>query len=261
MEFNKIERFLEKKEKEKAQVYYLIKHINKEFCNDVILSDWECPDFYITLPNKEILGIEVTECCPSQNRKGSSRKKLFLWEDKVKEEFQKNEYFINKTKEQKLYILIYTSQNIKHHNIKEFCQELEFSLRKILDNPNFIKGKENLSTNIKTLKIWPTLFGNVVNFNHIARRVAVKASDILYCVHTKEEKLKKYDSQFKNNTWLCIYLPFEENRHSYYVDFDDKCNKNDLENVLKNSHFKRIYLTSVFEEDLRCIKNNDEIDI
>jgi hypothetical protein len=242
-----------KKNEELFQLKNVIADIRKEFGDDIEIIDGEAPDFSIVLPDKIIVGMEVTRCCPSEKKSGNGRIKDVVWKDKVEDTFISNDYFLSVTKDQKLWLMIDGTPEIyrRHHRVEECCKEIEEHLRQILSSP---EGKDKPSLLIKRVRVVKSSSGNMVNFNHIARRNAIKASELLKSLLEKESKLGNYSSELRDNCWLCIYLPWQENRHPYPVYFDDECTQEMFEKELASSKYKRIYVASEYKPDLARIK-------
>lgn len=174
-------------------------------------------------------------------------------EKKVENAFGSSEYFLNVTKDQKLWLTIDGTPEIYrgHHRVEDCCKEIEEHLRQILASP---AGKDSPSLLIKRVRVVKSCFGNMVSFNYTARRDAIKASELLRSQHEKELKLMNYSSELKDNCWLCIYLPWQENRHPYRIVFDDDCTEVMFNRELTSSKFKRIYVASECKPDLAKIK-------
>lgn len=242
-----------KKSEEMFLLKNIITSIQEEYGNKIEIIDGEKPDFSIILPDKTLVGMEVTKCCPSEKKTGKGRIEDVVWQDKVEDAFSRNEYFLSVTKNQKLWLTIYGTPEIhrSHHHVKDCCKEIEEHLRQIIASP---ERKDKPSQLIKRIRVVKSCLGNVVNFNHTAKRDAIKASDLLKSLHEKEAKLANYSSMVKGNCWLCIYLPWQENRHPYWIDFDDECTEEIFERELASSNFKRIYVASECKQDLAIIK-------
>lgn len=58
-----------KKNEELFQLKNIIANICKEFGDDIEIIDGEKPDFSIVLPDKTVVGMEVTKCCPSERKR------------------------------------------------------------------------------------------------------------------------------------------------------------------------------------------------
>ena len=242
-----------KKNEELFQLKNVITNIRKEFGDDIEIIDGEKPDFSIVLPDKTVVGMEVTKCCPSEKEKGNGRIKDVVWKDKVEDAFSSSDYFLSVTKDQKLWLTIDGTPEIyrSHHRVEECCKEIEEHLRQILASP---EGKDKPSLLIKRVRVVKSSSENMVRFNYTARRDAIKASELLKSLHEKESKLGYYSSELRDNCWLCIYLPWQENRHPYSIDFDDECTEEMFEKELASSNYKRIYVASECKPDLSIIK-------
>jgi hypothetical protein len=242
-----------KKQKEKEHISNLLDIIRNEY-GLFTFYEGECPDFTITLPDNKKIGIEETMCCPSASKKGSRRINDYIWQEKVRKEFNNNKYLEEQSIEKKLNILIYTTSNIHkgHHSTKECCKEIEDHLKYVLGTTNTIPS----STLIQHIKVSQVgTHSNVINFNYIARRDAIKAKELIDCIQGKEKKREQYVANYP--IWLCVFLPFPENRHPYHIEYDEEYSQESFEQILKNSRFERIYLTSVFKgRDIKCIKKS-----
>ena len=242
----------DKKAIERNQIRHLIPIIQKEFGNFQLV-EGEKPDFSIILPDNISFGIEVTDCCPSEKKPGKGNKEKVAWENKVRKAFYSNNYLLEQTQNNKFYLLIDTTRFFydKRVSVNECCKEIEEHLRQILESPTKTDSPSHL---IRRIRIMERRSVNTINFNHMARRDAVKASDLVKTIKTKDKKLKTYRPDVKDNCWLCIYLPWEENTHPYFINFDNNCTEEMFIEEIKKSKYKRIYVTSVFDEDIIQIK-------
>ena len=243
----------QKKKKELFQLTNVITSIRKEFGDEIEIINGEKPDFSIVLPDKSVVGMEVTVCCPSEKKKGNGKIKDLVWKNEVEDTFSSSAFFLNLTQKQKLRLTIYCTSEIrkKHHKVEECCREIELHLRRIIESP---EKKEEPTKLIRKVKVVKSCYRNSINFNYVARRDAIKASALLKSLHDKEIKLRNYSSELKNNCWLCIYLPWQENRHPYWIDFDENCTEEMFYKELANRNYKRIYIASECKPDLMIIK-------
>lgn len=120
-----------KEKREKAQSENLLSIIRKEISPNVYTfperKKNDRPDIVLAISEKRI-GIEVTECYPSNHideedkKKGKRplcKKKNYTWLMKECEDFKNSPYFVNLTKDQHYKIKIYTTNAVyrgKHHD-------------------------------------------------------------------------------------------------------------------------------------------------
>jgi len=228
-----------KKLVEKQQFSHLRFEMRKELGNDLIVLDHESPDFIAIVPNKLTIGIEMTMCTPSATKMKNS-----ALEYKIIKMLRDNEYIQSITFDQKIMVTIYPMPTFYkgNVNVSECCAEIETFVRFWHD-----KSECNIrfSTHIREVHIsqLPEGTANIIDFCHIARRDAIRAADLLEPIYKKEEKLKDF-KLIKDNTWLCIYLPDEENLHPKDIIYDEDCTEEKFLKVLEESKFKRIYILS-----------------
>ena len=210
----------------------------------------ERPDFIVTLHNGDIIGFEETLCCPSANEHGSQRVRVYKLQEAVENQFSNNTYLADMTMKKSLRITIHAASEIYmgKHSVKECCEEIEKHLRHVLEPE---KHPQPLIHLIQKIKICPS-HQNIITFDHMARRDAIKARELMKSIKDKEKKSKGYKCD--GPIWLCVFLPFPENRHPYYIEYDEECPKEYFEQFVKKSFYKRIYLTSEFKHDIRRVK-------
>lgn len=243
------------KQRELFQIRNVVSNLNHEFCGDCIINSGEKPDFEIILPDNHIVGLEVTECCPSEKKKGIGIIVDVQFEEKLIKHFYGNKFFQHITESQKLYILIDATREIhkKNNTVKDWCMEFEYHLKQIFENKETMSSPTRL---IRRIRFFKTNFRNSINFNHIARRDPIHAKELISVINDKESKLLQYRPELKNNCLLCIYLPWHENRHPYWIEYDDDYSREMFEEDLNKSSYKRIYITSEAERDVLLIRSN-----
>ena len=254
-----------KENREKSQSENLLSIIKKEISPNVYTfperKKNDRPDIVLAISEKRI-GIEVTECYPSNHideedkKKGKRplcKKKNYTWLMKECEDFKNSPYFVNLTKDQHYNIKIYTTNAVyrgKHHD--EFQKEL-------IEHIEAIRYKRYpISTKlISRIKVKPSVH-NYVDFFHTSSPWPVKWEDVLREIEKKEEQSVEYDHT--DELWLNIYIPWVENIVSYEMDIG----KNDIATIRKRllqSKFQRIYLSSIREHDTFVLKTNNGKDM
>lgn len=242
-----------KKFEEKKHISNLLDIIRYELGNFSINEERESPDFSVTLFDGSCIAIEETQCCPSANKKGSRKIKSYTHLEKVREEFFYNAYLTNISERNKINLIIYNNpkENVCKHTIKEFCDEIEKHLRYVIEPTTSPKPSERL---IKSIRVnYIDTDHNIININHIARRDAIKAKELIMSIKNKEQKRKDYI--FNGPIWLCVFLPFPENRHPYEIKYDEECTKEEFEQFIQECGYERIYITSEFKSiDIMRVK-------
>lgn len=246
-----------KKEKEWQQIKNLIPFINKRLsiiCTEQKNDGQERPDF-IFKNKKESLGIEITEYHHINiERPQYNAAKQDAFENKVCEHLCNNEYLRNITQTDKFNIIIYKNifrthkdRNGKLHKITIESVENEFEM--LLREK--IEGKETQELHfIRDIKIIETKGSNIIQFSHISRKHPLIWDDLKECIQVKGQKFQEYEKCDRN--WLCIFVPFEENR----TVFDISCNKKikQAKKLLKSSPYDCIFLTSTMDIDFNILK-------
>jgi hypothetical protein len=217
---------------------------------DISICEGERPDFIATLDNGDIIGIEETQCCPSANEHGSQNVRVYKWQEAVENQFSNNTYLADMTMRKRFRITIYAAPEIYigRYSVKDCCEEIEKHLRHVLEPTKHPKPLIHL---IRKIKVCPS-HQNIITFDHMTRRDAIKARDLMKSIKDKEEKSKGYKCD--GPIWLCVFLPFPENRHPYYIEYDEECPEEYFEQFVKKSFYERIYITSEFKRDIRRIK-------
>lgn len=233
---------------EKQEFSHVSHLIRQEYGNDILVIDSESPDFIVIPPRKPPFGIEITKCTPYPKKMKDAD-----FEYKVIRQFRNNDYLQSITKDRKLSITVYPMQSFYKGgtNIDECCAEMETLVRLWHEkNMNSVK----FLTHIHKIEVFemPASTSNAIDFNHTARRDAVRATDLLESIHKKEKKLQTF--KLKDNAWLCIYLPSEENLHPYHIIYDEDCTEEAFMKELGKSSFKRIYITSFGPKDIKRLK-------
>lgn len=240
----------------------LIPIINKKLGINISMYDKqyeaEMPDFIFHDEKGYSIGVEVVECHPSVNiNKKRNAVERNTFKNKVCNLVQKNIFLESMTKEKKLNIFIdrynFTNKgDLDGDKVKltpeAFAEEVEIYLR------NMFNGFIYPTKHIKRIKVWETRGRNIVQFNSIARRDSVPWQDLEKCIESKNSKYSIYQKKNKcDEYWLCIYLPFEENKHPYEVS-NELLSENAKQKVM-SSPFKCIVVTSVMPIDLAILKD------
>ena len=238
-----------KKCAERSQMRNLLTSIRKEYGDNFLLEESERPDFILSLPSGLTIGIEITQCCPSAKSQRGCNMKHDSFKEAICKQFLKNEILNAATQTNGMNIVVYPTSEIytERHSIDEYCKEIEQHLIVLM-----AVGKDFPTKLIRQIKIihrgGKT---NIVQFCYIARRDAIKAQDLLSIIMIKEEKAKEYDKT--DEKWLCVYLPWQEKKHPYWVDYGDMTEQ-DFNNSLSETCFERIYITSELEMDFLRVK-------
>lgn len=238
-----------KKLTERIQMRNLLASIRIEYGDFFLLEDSERPDFTLTIPSGHKIGIEITQCCPSNEKTHGCKLKLYKYKEAICKQFLKNEVLSSFTQSHGMNIIIYPTSVIynKRHRIDDFCKEIEQHLITVMAT-----GKDLPTQLIRKIRIIHRSGStNIIQFNHISRRDAVKAQDLLNVIKTKEVKAKGYN--LYNENWLCIYLPWQENLHPYTIDYET-ITQEVFNNELSNSCFTRIYVSSELDIDFLRLK-------
>lgn len=240
----------------------LIPKINKKLGINISMYDKqyeaEMPDFIFKNEKGYTIGVEVVECHPSVNiNKKHNAAEENTFKNKVCNLLQENSFLDSITKEKKLYIFIdrYNFTNERDLNGKKvkltpeaFAEEVEIYLR------NMFNGFIYPTKHIKRIKVRGTLGKNIVHFNSIARRDSVSWQDLEKCIESKNRKYTIYQKKNKcDEYWLCIYLPFEENKHPYELTYE--LLSENTKQKISSSPFKCIVITSVMPTDLVILKD------
>ena len=241
-----------KKREERFEIENLLTSIRGEFGDEVKVMEKEPPDFIVRLPDGTDIGIEATKCCPSKARGEHNNMTDYQWMEDVERMFMQNEYFREKTANYGMNILIDGSVEIRRsrNSKEECCKEIEAHLRQLLDSEEHQDQPTRLIRRVRILQ--GNGLSTTVQFNHIARRDAIMAKELLKTIEKKNKKFSHYDSVCE--VWLSIYLPWQENRHPYWIDYDEECTEDKFNEVLAKSPFKRIYVSSTFNQDFLRLK-------
>lgn len=240
----------------------LIPKINKKLGTNISIYDKkyaaESPDFIFKNEKGYTICVEVVECHPSVNiNKKHNAAEENTFKNKVCNLLQENSFLDSMTKEKKLYIFIdrYNFTNERDLNGKKvkltpeaFAEEAEEYLR------HMFNGVACPTKHIKRIKVRGTLGKNIVNFNSIARRDSVSWQDLEKCIESKNRKLSIYQEEHRcDEYWLCIYLPFEENKHPYDLTYESL--SENAKQKICSSPFKCIAITSLMPIDLVILKD------
>ena len=192
-----------KKKKERFEIENLLTRIRGEFGDDVKVMEKEPPDFIVRLPDGTDIGVEATKCCPSKARGEHNNMTDYQWMEDVERMFMQNEYLHEKTTNYGLNILIDGSVEIRRsrNSKEECCKEIEAHLRQLLDSEEHQDQPTRLIRRVRILK--GNGLSTTVQFNHIARRDAIRAKDLLETIEKKNEMFSHYNSV--SEVWLSIY--------------------------------------------------------
>lgn len=218
----------------------------------------ESPDFIFSNGTISI-GIEVIECHPStEKRKKDSAPAINTFQEKICEQFCNNIYLqsITADEDSKLNILVDKGQSFNTGvSINYVCDEIENHLRAW-------KEKKNLTTvkYIRRIRVMPTVGRNIVQFNCIARRDPVFFTSLKESIKVKQFKLDEYKKKHNcDEFWLCIFLPFEENRQSNLIMYENEGQIEEFNTYVNTTNFNRICVTSVMPTDIHWLKGNPSI--
>lgn len=246
---------IKQKKSELKAIELLVPHIKR--C--LLLSDDEYdkskeereePDFIFRNRGKSI-GIEVRECHPSVTKKGKSNapiKKNF--KEKICDGFKKNEYLLSITQNDKLRIILDVGDSFNAKiPINEVCHAIECHLKAWHEH-----SKTSNIDIIRRIHAFPTKGKNIVHFNYIGRVDSICSSFLRECIEAKDKRFHSYKKQNCTEYWLCIYLPWEEYKGCYKINYDEPMHR--LSKVVKKSYFDRICITSFLINDLRWLKGD-----
>lgn len=222
---------------------------NSESCN---VKEIEEPDFVFGYRDKSI-GVEVIECHPSTSKtKKDNAPALKSFKEKICKSFLKNSYLNSITKGDKKLRIIIDSDNalsIKD-SVKSICAAIENYLKAFKEGDKIRKGR-----GITGIGVSETIGKNIVQFNDIGRVDAIECSSICKCIEAKNTLFDAYKKKHPcSEYWLCIYLPWEEYRYSYNINYDESGNR--LHKLLRKSKFSRICVTSSLHCDFRWFKGD-----
>lgn len=247
--------YQKQKIEELSQIKNVIEDFNREFSHVVMKEEpSEKPDFIFDIDGK-LIGLEVTASCPSKkNGKKFDNTTIAESLDSKCYQYQKNNpYYLEKTKDQSLRILIYATSRLRNKKTtyEQFEKELTVHLLYRLE-----LNKQITTPLIRKIKIaeidQPDGICNNVAINYISARLPVRASDIWNEIEKKAKKSIYYNDSL-DSMWLCIYLPWQENKYPNEIDYSD-IEKEEFEKKLQEISFERIYLTSVRSTDFKRIK-------
>ena len=222
---------------------------NSEACN---VKDTEEPDFIIRYRDKSI-GVEVIECHPSTSKKKKDNAPaLKSFKEKICKSFLKNLYLESITKgDNKLRIIIdFDNALSTKYSVESLCAAIEYYLRAFHEGKRVGKGRV-----IRGIRVFKTIGKNIVQFKNIGRVDAIECSSLCKCIEAKNKLFDTYTKKHPcSEYWLCIYLPWEEYRFSYNINYDESGNR--LHKLLRKSKFSRICVTSTLRGDFRWLKGD-----
>ena len=230
-------------------IYEALGLTNSESCN---VKDAEEPDFIFGYRDKSI-GVEVIECHPSTSKKKKDNAPaLKSFKEKICKSFLKNLYLESITKgDNKLRIIIdFDNALSTKYSVESLCAAIEYYLKAFHEGKRVGKGR-----GIRGIRVSETIGKNIVQFNNIGRVDAIESSSICKCIEAKNKLFDAYTKKHLcSEYWLCIYLPCEEYRCSYNINYDESGNR--LHKLLRKSKFSRICITSSLLGDLRWLKGD-----
>lgn len=222
---------------------------NSESCND---KETEEPDFVYWYRDKSI-GVEVVECHPSTSKKKKDNAPaLKSFKEEICKSFSENLYlkFITKGDNKLRIIINFDNELSTKYSVDSICAAIEYYLI------GFHEGKKlKKSRVIRGIRVFKTIGKNIVQFNNIGRVDAIECSSLCKCIEAKNKLFDAYTKKHPcSEYWLCIYLPSEEYRCSYNINYDESGNR--LHKLLRKSKFSRICVTSSLRGDLRWLKGD-----
>lgn len=248
-----------KEEREKRQSKNLLSIINKEFEKQnptIVARDKnDKPDLVLKIGDR-LIGIEVTECHPSCYNRDSESHSLqedYNWLMKECKKFLTNPYFVSLTKDQCYRITVYVTSAIHYGRHKdEFQKELKEQLEALRSKRQVVE-----TTLISKIKVVPSR-SNFVDIDNISRPSPVKWRYVLKEIEKKEKLLENYASV--DEYWLNIYIPWVENIVSFLMNIEGD-DISIIKERLEQSRFKRIYLSSLREQDTLVLKTDNGVDM
>ena len=224
---------------------------NCESCN---VKETEEPDFVFGYRDKSI-GVEVIECHPSTSKKKKDNAPaLKSFKEKICKSFSKNLYLKSITEgDNKLRIMIDFDNSLSiKDSVDSICAAIEKYLKAFKEKEG---DKVRKGRGIRGIRVSETIGKNIVQFNNIGRVDAIESSSICKCIEAKNTLFDAYKKHHPcSEYWLCIYLPCEEYRCSYTINYDEPGNR--LHKLLKKSKFSRICVTSSLHGDFRWFKGD-----
>lgn len=222
---------------------------NSESCNG---KDAEEPDFIFRYRDKSI-GVEVIECHPSTSKKKKDNAPaLKNFKEKICKSFLKDLYLKSITKgDNKLRIIIDSDNALStKYSVDSICAAIEYYLIAFHEGKRVGKGRV-----IRGIRVFKTIGKNIVQFKNIGRVDAIECSSLCKCIEAKNKLFDTYTKKHPcSEYWLCIYLPWEEYRFSYNINYDESGNR--LHKLLRKSKFSRICVTSRLHGDFRWLKGD-----
>ena len=230
-------------------IYEALGLTNSESCN---VKDAEEPDFIFGYRDKSI-GVEVIECHPSTSKKKKDNAPaLKSFKEKICKSFLKDLYLKSITKgDNKLRIIIDSDNALStKYSVDSICAAIEYYLIAFHEGKRVGKGRV-----IRGIRVFKTIGKNIVQFNNIGRVDAIECSSLCKCIEAKNILFDAYQKKHPcSEYWLCIYLPCEEYRCSYNINYDESGNR--LHKLLRKSKFSRICVTSTLRGDFRWLKGD-----
>ena len=230
-------------------IYEALGLTNSESCN---VKDAEEPDFIFGYRDKSI-GVEVIECHPSTSKKKKDNAPaLKSFKEKICKSFLKDLYLKSITKgDNKLRIIIDSDNALStKYSVDSICAAIEYYLIAFHEGKRVGKGRV-----IRGIRVFKTIGKNIVQFNNIGRVDAIECSSLCKCIEAKNKLFDTYTKKHPcSEYWLCIYLPWEEYRFSYNINYDESGNR--LHKLLRKSKFSRICVTSRLHGDFRWLKGD-----
>ena len=230
-------------------IYEALGLTNSEPCN---VKDAEEPDFIFGYRDKSI-GVEVIECHPSTSKKKKDNAPaLKSFKEKICKSFLKDLYLKSITKgDNKLRIIIDSDNALStKYSVDSICAAIEYYLIAFHEGKRVGKGRV-----IRGIRVFKTIGKNIVQFKNIGRVDAIECSSLCKCIEAKNKLFDAYTKKHPcSEYWLCIYLPWEEYRFSYNINYDESGNR--LHKLLRKSKFSRICVTSRLHGDFRWLKGD-----
>ena len=224
--------------------------IIRNYVQCIIDGDSETPDFIVPTANGKF-GIEVVDCCHMmRGERGIKAFERSNIERKFCNDVHQNGNFQLATKNNKFNIILDGSNLFYKKRVDRSLaiKEVVLAIKHSIEPELYEKPKPHFFTNIRLIRV-PNV--NVVQFNHMASRNAITDEDIITTVKKKENVFKGHFPDFP--VWINIYLPYEVNLHAYEIDFVTY-DRDEYYDILANSPFERIYVTSPISGEVTRLK-------
>lgn len=238
-----------KKNYELKKIEDLVENIRNEY-PIITVEESETPDFIFHTVNSKF-GVEVVDCCHNmRGKKGIKAFELSNLKRKFCKDVLLDEDFQLATKNNKFNILLDGSNLFykKRANRSLAIKEVVLAIKHAIEPELYEKPRPHFFMNIRPRSV-PNV--NVVQFNYMASRNAITDEDIITTVKKKENVFKGHFPDFP--VWINIYLPYEVNLHAYEIDFVTY-DHNEYYDILTNSPFDRIYVTSPISGEVTRLK-------